>query len=123
MMTTRRTELARARERAGLTQAEFGNELRATGLSPGVTEDTVSQWERGRCGIHAKHRRAIARVLGLATDEVARLIDGESPAVPSARTELSNGPGADVWTISVQNLPWRPCTAITGPYATRVAPP
>lgn len=113
-MSRPRTALARARERAGLTQAEFGDELRLTGLSPGVTEDTVSQWERGRCGIHAKHRRAIAKVLGLTMEQVGRLIDGDQPEPPpAART----GPDAETWTISVGGLPWRPCTALTGPFA------
>ena len=93
-------ELAAARRAKGLNQAEFAARV-------GVSHAAVTQWERGRYGVAVKFFRAIADVLDLSVAEVARIVDGEPVE--------SGGPGAGVWEVVVQDLPRRPCTALTGP--------
>jgi len=90
---------------AGFTQAELGAQV-------GVSESAVQKWENGQSKIAPVRRRPLARVLGLTLPAVDRLATGAQPAWWAV-----NGPGVEEWTIMVWYLPWRPCTAITGPFA------
>lgn len=107
-----RLGLIRARTDRGWTQGRLCAELGRTGLSDGVTVETVSRWENRRIGVSWKNRRALARVFGLTVHEVSRLIDDQTSDEVAAM--IGAGPGHAGWEVPVDHLPWRPCTALTG---------
>jgi transcriptional regulator with XRE-family HTH domain len=83
-----RPELARARQRRGLSQEGAADAI-------GVSATTWARWERGEQGIRPIYRARIAELWQVPAEEVERWLEIDAPETPTSETLLVASPRED----------------------------